>query len=200
MSSRACRSGPFIGGLLRVAWESVREQIYSRARASGYEDLNLAHLALFRYETFDGQRPTQIADRMRITKQSINDLLRHLERTGYVVLVPDPTDSRARLVHLTHRGKQLHWVLTKHALQVERELARALGKERIDELKETLQAIGQTFASRQFGGRDGDLETFAAPPGGRAPKEIMRNRVAENQRRTPRCLNEVTDTLRRSGK
>ena len=141
MSSPKSEDGPWIGGLLRLAWERVRERIDTGVRAAGYDDLNPAHLALFRYDGPDGRRPSRIADQMRITKQSLNDLLRHLENTGYVELVPDPADSRARLVRLTPRGRQLHVVLGMHARNAEQLLLDGIGKGPFEQFRQTLLAI-----------------------------------------------------------
>jgi len=132
---------PLIGGLLRLAWERVRQDIDAGVRAAGYDDLNPAHLAPFRFNGPDGQRPSRIAEQMGITKQSVNDLLRHLENTGYLNLVPDPEDSRARLVRLTPRGRQLHAVLWTQARGVEERLRDAIGKEPFEQFKATLRAI-----------------------------------------------------------
>lgn len=119
---------PRIGGLLRLAWQRIRERIYTGVRNDGYSDLNRAHVSLFRYEGLDGRRPTQLAESMRITKQSVNDLLRHLERCGYAECRPDPNDRRARLVCLTARGRRLEATVRKYARVAERELANELGQ------------------------------------------------------------------------
>jgi len=68
---------PRTGGLLRLAWQRVRECIYAGVQSEGYDDLNRAHVALFRFEGLDGKRPTQLSEQMQITKQSIHDLLGH---------------------------------------------------------------------------------------------------------------------------
>lgn len=153
MSSAKSADGPLIGGLLRLAWEHVRERIDTGVRAAGYDDLNPAHLALFRHDGPDGQRPSRIADQMRITKQSLNDLLRHLESTGYVELVPDIADSRARLVRLTSRGRQLHAVLRMHAQNAEQVLRDAIGKRAFEQFRQTLVAIDEEslFQPRDHG-------------------------------------------------
>ena len=143
MSRQRIGSGPLIGGLLRLAWERVRQDIDAGVRAAGYHDLNPAHLAPFRSNGPDGQRPSRIAEQMGITKQSVNDLLRHLENTGYLNLVPDPEDSRARLVRLTPRGRELHAVLWTHARSVEQRLRAAIGKQPFEQFKETLLAISE---------------------------------------------------------
>lgn len=149
--TRRPRVSPRIGALLRLAWQQVRERIDEGVRAGGCDDLHRAHLALFRYEGLDGRRPTQLAEEMQITKQSINDLLRHLEARGYVELRPDPTDRRARLICLTARGRQLEAKVRIQARGAERELARALGQRCFREFRETLVRLIELYRA--------DLET-----------------------------------------
>ena len=110
-------------------------------RNDGYDDLNPAHVSLFRYEGLDGRRPTQLAEFMQITKQSVNDLLRHLERCGYTECRRDPKDKRARLVCLTARGRRLEAAVRKYARAAEGELANELGQERFREFHRTLRKI-----------------------------------------------------------
>lgn len=120
---------PRIGALLRRAWQGVRERIYTGVLQDGYDDLTRAHVALFRYEGLDGRRPSQVAESMQITKQSVNDLLRYMEKRGYLKSEPDPKDRRARLVRLTARGQRFDASVRAHARAAERELAHAIGKE-----------------------------------------------------------------------
>ncbi len=176
MSSRTPPPGPLIGGLLRLAWVRVRTHVDAGVRAAGYTDLNPGHLALFRYNAPDGQRPSRLADEMGITKQSVNDLLRHLERTGYAELVPDPDDSRARLVRLTTRGRQLHALLLRHARVVEQALQDAMGDGPFDTLRRTLRAIG-----------DGSLLQPGDPGGGGAVGRRGRIRLVSRAVRRPRA-------------
>jgi len=82
--------------MLGVVWQWVRDQLYAGVVAAGYDDLNAAHVGLWRYPGLEGLRPSQLADRRGITKQSVNDLLAHLEQHGYLMRVPDPADGRAR--------------------------------------------------------------------------------------------------------
>jgi DNA-binding PadR family transcriptional regulator len=46
--------------------------------------------------------------RARMTKQSMTELVAHLERHGYVERVPDPADGRAKLVRATERGREVY--------------------------------------------------------------------------------------------
>lgn len=132
---------PRTGALLRLAWQRVREDIYHRVVEDGYNDLNPSHVALFRYEGLDGRRPSELAESMQITKQSINDLLRRLEQTGYLELRPDPDDKRARLVRLTARGKKLDDAIRRHAQSAESVLVSELGEDAFRQLHKSLLQI-----------------------------------------------------------
>jgi DNA-binding MarR family transcriptional regulator len=138
MSRRQPPPEPFIGGLLRFAWQHVRARIDAGVAAAGFDQLNPAHLALFRSEGIEGFRPTELADQMQITKQSINDLLGDLERMGYLERRPDPADARARLVHLTPLGRRLERIVRREARGAEQEIADALGGPRFEEFRRTL--------------------------------------------------------------
>jgi DNA-binding MarR family transcriptional regulator len=132
---------PRVGALLRFAWEKVREQIYKGVCQDGFDDLNPAHVALFRYEGLEGKRPSQLTEQMQITKQSIHELLRHLESCGYIEFCTDTNDKRARLINLTSRGRKLGAAVQKYADAAEFELEEQLGSKRFREFLATLQLI-----------------------------------------------------------
>ncbi|HZP39411.1 MAG TPA: MarR family transcriptional regulator [Methylomirabilota bacterium] len=162
---RARDTGPWIGSLLRHAWESVRRRIYQTVVAAGYADLTGAHVGLFRFESLEGSRPSRLAEQMSITKQSVNDLLRDLERRGYLVLRPDPSDRRARLVRLTARGRRLDAAVRAAAREAEREIRERLGEARFTALREALLDLrGPPGSSARPGKRAG----ARGPRGGRS--------------------------------
>ncbi|MBV9613613.1 MAG: MarR family transcriptional regulator [Acidobacteriaceae bacterium] len=135
--------GPYVGALLRLAWQRIRERIYLGVRNEGYSELGAAHIGLFRYEGFDGLRLTELAGRMQITKQSVHDLLRHLERHGYAERRPNPMDKRSRLIYLTARGRRLEVAARKYARLAERELENELGQKRFQQFRATLRKINR---------------------------------------------------------
>ena len=46
----------------------------------------------------DGSRLTDLAERARMTKQTVGEVTTDLERLGYVERVPDPRDGRAKII------------------------------------------------------------------------------------------------------
>jgi DNA-binding MarR family transcriptional regulator len=132
---------PYVGALLRVVWQWVRDQLYAGVMAAGYDDLNAAHVGLWRYPGLEGQRPSRIADRVGITKQSVNELLGHLELHGYLERVPDPSDGRARVIRLTSKGRGLEQTIYASAGAAQRQIEEILGPERFGELHRSLALL-----------------------------------------------------------
>ena len=127
--------------MLRIIWQWVREQIFSGVVEAGYDDLNPAHVGLFRFPTLDGLRPTELADQLQTTKQSINDLLRHLEQNGYLIRKVDPADGRGRIIRLTAQGKRLEKVIYCQAKATEQQIAETLGVGRFEQLRSELKEL-----------------------------------------------------------
>ena len=130
--------GPLIGALLRVPWEAVRTRMLTRLRESGFDDFEPAHFTVFRYPSPDGARPSELAARLGISKQSLSYLLRELERLGYLERRPDPADLRAKRVVVTRRGKAAIAVIRSAVAELEQEWAEQLGARRYAQLRSLL--------------------------------------------------------------
>jgi DNA-binding MarR family transcriptional regulator len=130
---------------MRVTWQWVRDQIFSGVMAAGYDDVTPAHVGLFRYPGLNGQRPTGLADQIGITKQSVNDLLGHLEQHGYLIREPDLVDRRARVVHLTPKGRRLEKTVTRQSQAAEVRIAEILGPRRFAYLREALEELAEVL-------------------------------------------------------
>jgi len=141
MSSEGPNEGPYLGGLLRVCWQWIREQIFEGVRAAGYDDLKPSHVGLFRYPTLDRQRPFELADQLQITRQSVNELLGDLEELGYVTRESDPANKRARLVRLTASGRRLEKTINSQARTAELRIAELLGSRTFSQLRDALEQL-----------------------------------------------------------
>lgn len=130
--------------MLRLSWQSVRKYIHDEVVDAGY-DLTPALVALFRSGGLDGWRPGELAEDMLISKQALNDLLRDVEDRGYIVREIDPVDGRARIIRLTEQGRKLEAVILRAARDAERRLERALGKQRVRNLRGTLEETMRLF-------------------------------------------------------
>jgi DNA-binding MarR family transcriptional regulator len=79
-----------------------------------------------------------LAERAHMTKQSMAELVEYLRKRGYLELVADPTDGRAKLAKLSVRGWKVHDALVRISQGFERQCARGLGEEKWRQLRELL--------------------------------------------------------------
>jgi DNA-binding MarR family transcriptional regulator len=95
-----------VGQLLMRAGRLVDEIGVERVRnAMGLPWLRRAHTALLPHIRHDGVRPTEIAERLGVSKQAVGPLLDELEREGLIEREADPGDARAKRVRYSEHGR-----------------------------------------------------------------------------------------------
>lgn len=134
---------PLIGALLRMPLEVVRLHMLERLHECGFDDLEAAHLVVVQYPGPQGMRPSELAARLRISKQALNYLLGQLERLGYLERQADPDDLRSKRIVLTQRGYSTVPVIREAVSEVETTWAQQLGPERFTQLRNLLIELNQ---------------------------------------------------------
>ncbi len=135
-----------LGALLRTVLDALHDHVFSELAKAGYDEVRLAHGAVFRHLSREGSRVTTLAERARMTKQSMAELVEYLRTRGYVELAADPTDGRAKLVKLTSRGWKVHDALVRLSTAFEKEATRTLGE---DKWRQFRQVLAETAAWSQ---------------------------------------------------
>jgi DNA-binding MarR family transcriptional regulator len=134
---------PLLGALLRAPWEAVQRHMLTRLHERGFDDLDAAHLSVFNYPGPQGSRPTDLAARLRMSKQALNYLLGELERLGYLERRPDPEDLRSKRVALTERGTAMGHAMREAVGELEKTWAQRLGPERFAQLRGLLVELNE---------------------------------------------------------
>ena len=138
MASRAPRRTN-LAALLLDASDWFNDALLERLALRGWPQLSRSQAQTFAELGLGEARPTHLAARIGITRQSMHTLLSELERAALVDLRPDPGDRRAKLVVLTSRG----WALIRDAGRVlrelERELADRIGEPAVRDLRRVLE-------------------------------------------------------------
>ncbi len=127
--------------LLREPFRAGTEVLHRRFRERGHPEIRPPHGDVMQFLDDDGTRVSVLAERAQITKQSMAELVVHLERLGYVERVPDPTDGRARLVRLTARGHETCALAGRLVGELEASWAAALGEPKLRQLKRLLAEL-----------------------------------------------------------
>lgn len=134
---------PLIGALLRMPWEAVQEHMLARLHAEGFHDFDPSYLTVFRWPSPQGERPSELAARRRVSKQALNHLLGQLEQRGYLRREADPEDGRSKRIDLTPRGTKAVTIIRQAVTEIENQWARQLGPERFDQLRTLLQELNE---------------------------------------------------------
>lgn len=118
------------------------------------------HRVLHFVERRPGLTIAELLDILKITKQSLNRVLKELVETGFIEARPGREDRRQRMLHATPKGRELANRLAR--LQGAR-IMKALGKAGIEHR--------QTIATYLASMIDQVDQTFPAPaPSGRGPR------------------------------
>jgi DNA-binding MarR family transcriptional regulator len=133
--------------LINAVFDEFAEELGKRIAESPYGDIRFTHGCVFGNIEPDGSRLTDLAERARMTKQSVGEVTSDLEQRGYLERVPDPSDGRAKIIRLTERGRVAQATGLGLIDDIEREWAERFGAERVAALRDALEAI----AAEQLG-------------------------------------------------
>lgn len=130
-----------IGDLLREAHQCLVAHLDLALREAGWAHVRAPHASVLATIDLDGTRLATMVDRAGRTKQATAELAGHLVTCGYLELIPDPTDRRAKLYVPTSQGVALLSSCAKVVADYEAWLDSVLGAGTVKELQQTLQTI-----------------------------------------------------------
>ena len=130
-----------IGALLRAPAQAIHRRIVRDLNEAGFNEIILPHIAVFQYPGPDGVRPSVLAERAGVSKQAMNQLLRSMEGSGYLIRGDDSSEGRARQVRLTKRGKATYAKIIEILSTIEKEWSAELGAKVFAQLKELLGRV-----------------------------------------------------------
>jgi DNA-binding MarR family transcriptional regulator len=134
-----------LGVLLREPFMVETERLHSYFAEHGHPEVRPPHGDVLQYLDDGGTRVSEVAARAQVTKQSMAELVLHLERHGYVERVPDPSDRRAKLVRATARGDEVYSLARSFLARTEAEWTRKLGKRKMAQLRELLVELNSAL-------------------------------------------------------
>ncbi|WP_308258116.1 MarR family winged helix-turn-helix transcriptional regulator, partial [Pseudonocardia lacus] len=114
-----------------VAGWAMNDELLRRLAAEGFDDLRLHDGVVFQHVLAAPLSITELAGRMGVTQQAASKAVADLQRRDLLVRRPSDTDGRARLLHLTERGRAAVAAGRRHRAELDAELAGALGPDRV---------------------------------------------------------------------
>ena len=136
-----------LGRLLREPFQEMTEHIHARLADQGHQYIRVAHGNVFQFLDDEGTRVSVLAERAQMTKQSMGELVAHLETHGYVERVPDPSDGRAKLVRPTASGQAVYPLAVEAIAEVEARWGERIGEEKLRRLRALLEELSDRAAA-----------------------------------------------------
>jgi len=131
-----------LGFLIAKAMQRWNELLSERFAAAGFGEVRPSYgsvlLPLFEE---DGLRMGELARRARLSKQTMTDLVRRMERDGLVERRVDPRDGRASPIFLTARSRAFEPVAAAVLADLDRLVRGVLDAGRVAELKASLREL-----------------------------------------------------------
>jgi DNA-binding MarR family transcriptional regulator len=130
---------------LPVLLDDVSQDLFAEFRRrlveAGHSVIRPGHGCVFRFVDEGGSRLTDLAETAGLTKQAVGEVVADLERLGYVERAADPADGRAKVIRLTDLGADAQRTGLAIFRELERELGKRYGAERVAVLRELLEEI-----------------------------------------------------------
>ena len=129
-----------VGRAMFDATRKFEQDLLAALAQSGYGEIRVVHLNLYRNLELDGTRLTELAARASMTKQGMQELVDRAEEAGFVVRRPDPKDGRAKVVAFSDKGLLLLDALHDALKQAERNMIARIGGAQVELIAQWLRA------------------------------------------------------------
>jgi len=137
---RARRDQTLIRLLFR-ATNAMTAELTRRLQARGWTRFQPSFPRLLSQMDTEGTSISRLAERLGTSRQAISQLARSVEEAGLIERVPHPTDGRSVVLRSTPDGRRLSIAVLEVLDEIEAEYAALIGKTRLAELKQLLDAL-----------------------------------------------------------
>ena len=126
-----------MSGLLH-AFYWMDEGLQNHFKAAGFDQVSRTQ-SMIMANLADGiTRPSELARRIGISRQAVQQLLVDMEKRKLVKLVQDPDDARAKIVRYNHQGMEIGLIAINALARIDAEIEKRLGRKALQELRRIL--------------------------------------------------------------
>jgi DNA-binding MarR family transcriptional regulator len=147
--------------VLRIYNQRLVRELHDR----GYEEFSPAFPSILSNLDTEGTRIGVLAKRAGVTRQAAGQLIREIEKAGFVSLRSAPDDARATIVSFTPRGRKLLSTVVMLVERIEADFASVLPMGEMDRLRVNLGALADSIdPDGAFGTVDEPLRKSRSAP------------------------------------
>lgn len=135
--ARGDRHQFLMSGLLE-GWDWFDNGLQNLVKVAGYSPLTKSQSMMVLYISAGVTKPSEIARRMRLSRQAIRHISNQLVAMQIIATRDDPTDGRSKILSFTERSMGIRSYARKAIFELEATLRRRLGTADYDALKRLL--------------------------------------------------------------
>ncbi|CRK58789.1 Transcriptional regulator, MarR family [Alloactinosynnema sp. L-07] len=136
-----------LGILLALGWQEFVRELRAALDEQGFTDQGRSDGYVLRALSAAPMTVSDLAVRLEITKQGAGQIVDDMEARGYVERRPDPSDKRARLLHLSAHGQAALAAAREFHRRYEKRLVREHGAAAVRGLRDLLTAMAGPAAT-----------------------------------------------------
>jgi len=122
-----------VGLLLASEW--INDAMSEAMQAQGFARLTRSQAFVMGQLTFGPCRPAELARRLDISRQAVQQLLEPMVEMGLIEIHPDPVDRRATVVHPTEFAEEFGRTAAHELEQIEQILVTRIGQRDLESLR-----------------------------------------------------------------
>lgn len=163
-----------MSGLLH-AFYWMDEGLQNHLKAAGLPPMSRTQ-SLILTNIADGvTRPAELARRLDISRQAVQQLLAGMQERGVIDLVPDPADARAKVIRYSPHGREIGKITMQALERIDEQIEARLGRKALNDLRKILVELDWgapvTATAGDVKGRGGKtLKSLAAVVSGGAKR------------------------------
>jgi len=135
--------------LLLDAFRAFENELAQILGSKGFTDVTPGNFNVMRHLNPEGMRLSELAKDAQISKQAIGKMIGELEQKGYVELIPDEMDGRAKYVRFTNRGRKLIDLAINIVSEMENNYQSLLGKKGYNKLRQSISHIYEWHQNKE---------------------------------------------------
>jgi DNA-binding MarR family transcriptional regulator len=132
---------PNVSRSLLMAGRAHTVAVVERLAQRGYVEFPFASASLLWLLDEGGTRSTVLAQRAGVSKQAMSQLVRLMERQGYLEQVKDPRDTRAKVVRMTMRGEAVKTACVEVRQELNQQITQTIGVKDARKMESYLDAM-----------------------------------------------------------
>ncbi|MFI9508825.1 MarR family winged helix-turn-helix transcriptional regulator [Nocardia sp. NPDC052566] len=129
------------GVLLGQAYQQFVQELHAHMAERGHHMVGASYGYVLRTLADNALTASQLAERLGITAQGAAKLVDEMVRQGYVERRQDPVDKRAKLLHLSDRGRDMYTTVREFHAAFERRLIARVDKDQVATVRAVLSEI-----------------------------------------------------------